>query len=199
MIVAPSFSSAMIANTGFKAAACFVYGTLMSPEVLKVLLGRVPSMVPSAILHNHSRHPVRGQVFPGVIPTPASSSSTVKGVVSPTTINAVEGVLLLDISPLEIKCLDWFEEEGVAYTRSNVQVSIPSLSNLVDQTVSKNINIECSDQQTIETNAYIWALGTSKLDLTCNWDYNAFLSEHLEWYLDTTVKPCRIEIEKTIL
>ena len=73
----------------------------MAPEVLQVLLGRVPSMVQNVILQNHYiRHPVLGRV----IPAP-----------SPTTINTVEGVLICDITQREQQILDYFEE--VDYVR----------------------------------------------------------------------------------
>ena len=47
-----------------------------------------------------------------------------------------------------------------------------------------------------QTNAYIWSLGTSKLDTSCDWDYNMFVEKHLEWYIENVVMPCRIEIEE---
>ena len=71
MIIAPPLSSAM-ASTAAKASSCFCYGTLMSADVLQVLLSRVPPMV-QAILRDHSRHPVRGRVYPGIIPAPPAS------------------------------------------------------------------------------------------------------------------------------
>eukprot|EP00579_Thalassiosira_antarctica_P028826 CAMPEP_0202023628 /NCGR_PEP_ID=MMETSP0905-20130828/52305_1 /ASSEMBLY_ACC=CAM_ASM_000554 /TAXON_ID=420261 /ORGANISM="Thalassiosira antarctica, Strain CCMP982" /LENGTH=166 /DNA_ID=CAMNT_0048586049 /DNA_START=17 /DNA_END=514 /DNA_ORIENTATION=- len=166
MIIAPSFSSA-IANTATKATSCFVYGTLMSPEVLETLLGRVPTTIPKAILQHHSRHPVRGRVYPGVIPTPGSTAAVG---VAPTTINTVEGVLLLGIEPLEMICLDYFEDEGVDYTRSNVQVTVPHVHQ--DGQPKNEIMSdygEYSKEGTIETNAYIWALGASELDSSCDW------------------------------
>ena len=77
----------------------------MSEEVLSCLLGRIPSMLPRVVLKNHSRHPVRDRVYPGVIPSTLTSS-------------AVEGVLLFDLSPLEMKLLDYFEEESIDYKRT---------------------------------------------------------------------------------
>ncbi|KAL3797068.1 hypothetical protein ACHAW5_007569 [Stephanodiscus triporus] len=179
-----------MAHEAQKATTCFVYGTLMSPDVLRALLGRVPGMMPKAILSNHSRHSVLGRVYPGIIPTPAAG---------PTTDNAVEGILLLDITPLEMRRLDWFEEEGVDYKRSNVQVKVPSCSFDEDGKPSEYDDGGNPNVEIIKTNAYIWALGTSKLDLSRDWDYDMFLQKHLDWYLETTVKPCRIAIEKEIL
>lgn len=45
----------------------FVYGTLMAEEVLKLLIRRVPPSKP-ATLTGYSRHRVKGQVFPAIIP-----------------------------------------------------------------------------------------------------------------------------------
>ncbi|KAL7459497.1 hypothetical protein ACHAWC_011295, partial [Mediolabrus comicus] len=115
----------LVASTASKTtSSCFVYGTLMSEEVLSCLLGRIPSMLPRVVLKNHSRHPVRDRVYPGVIPSTLTSS-------------AVEGVLLFDLSPLEMKLLDYFEEESIDYKRTDVQVQIP-------------------DATSMETQAYIW-------------------------------------------
>ena len=176
-MIAQSFSSAA-ASTAARASTCFVYGTLMSPDVLRVLLGRVPTMLPNARLHGHSRHPVRGMVYPGVIPVKNADSS------------GVEGVLLLDITSSEMKCLDYFEVEGTDYIRSNVEVEIPGRHDTGDADTGK---------RTMKADAYIWTLGESKLDLSCGWDYDVFLQKHLEWYRETVVRPCRDEIERTIL
>lgn len=44
-----------------------MYGTLMAEEVLKLLIRRVPPSKP-ATLSGYSRHRVKGQVFPAIIP-----------------------------------------------------------------------------------------------------------------------------------
>jgi len=168
----------------------------MSPDVLRTLLGRVPTMVPKATLPHHSRHPVRGRVYPGVIPT---LESTAMRSVAPTTAKtSVQGILLLGVTPLEMTYLDYFEDEGVGYTRSNVQVVVPRRVHRDGQPKDENMNddIDHPEERIIQSHAYIWAQGASKLDLSCDWDYKTFLAEHLEWYLETTVKPVRIEMEE---
>ena len=170
----------------------------MSPDVLRELLGRVPGMRPRAVLSSYSRHPVLGRVYPGVVPAPPTGPDNAGGMPTTTTTNAVEGILLLDITPLEMRCLDWFEEEGVDYKRSNVQVTVPLRSFNENGQPNENNDRENSDVEIIETNAYIWLLGSSKLDLSCDWDYGMFLRKHLDWYLETTVKPCRVAMEKEI-
>ena len=91
-----------------------------------------------------------------------------------------------------MKCLDFFEDS--AYTRSNVEVAVPCTNEdgLPKGGEGANSEIQNAD-------AYIWALDKSRLDLSRDWDYEAFVSEHLDSYLERTVKPCRIEIERTIL
>lgn len=56
----------------------FVYGTLMAPEVLNLLIKRVPPHKP-AKLSGFSRYRVKGQVFPAIVP--AAPSSQVSGLV----------------------------------------------------------------------------------------------------------------------
>ena len=69
--------------------SCFVYGTLMFPEVLKALINRVPRMEPAAI-HGYRRHRIRGQVFPGVVRAPGPDAR-------------VPGLLLFDLAPRELE------------------------------------------------------------------------------------------------
>mmetsp|Transcript_27809 Transcript_27809/g.64408 ORF Transcript_27809/g.64408 Transcript_27809/m.64408 type:complete len:162 (-) Transcript_27809:515-1000(-) len=91
-------------------SSLFVYGTLMSPHVLKGLLDRVPTMTEPAVLPNSMRFPVKGQVFPGLLLTPGNAEQS------------TSGVLLQDLTESEIRALDWFEDEG--YERTPVKVTI---------------------------------------------------------------------------
>jgi len=69
----------------------FVYGTLMADEVLKLLIKRVPRSAPASIT-GFSRHRVKNQVFPAIIPAAASSR--------------VQGKVLLDLTEKELHVLD---------------------------------------------------------------------------------------------
>lgn len=197
--------------------SCFVYGTLMSEEVLHCLLGRIPQMLPNVLLSNHVRHPVRNHVYPGVIPSETSSSAAAA---------VVEGILLFGLSPFEINLLDYFEEESVDYKRADVQVQITNINSL-DKTMRALLLTSKAAASTtttdgssnsrdddylssmissssggydgmLMTQAYIWIKDISQLDLTKEWDYKHFRKEHLDWYLKNTVKPCRVEAEKSI-
>eukprot|EP00970_Alexandrium_tamarense_P003559 scaffold559_cov190-Alexandrium_tamarense.AAC.54 len=200
----------MIANNAARTTTCFVYGTLMSPEVLQCLIGRVPPILPNVILPNHVRHPVRGKVYPGVVSSVVSAAAVdtraekTGGGRGNEKDDSVEGILLLDLSPLEMKTLDYFEEEGVDYTRTNVKVHIPKADQYANinktvlsylQSLSTNGD-DSESSKVVETQGYIWARGISELDAVKYWDYEAFRIEHLEQYLETTVKPCRSEFDE---
>jgi hypothetical protein len=69
----------------------FVYGTLQSPEVVRLLLDRMPTCKP-AILHGYSRRCIKDRVYPAITPAEASSK--------------VQGMVLMDLSPKELHILD---------------------------------------------------------------------------------------------
>lgn len=85
----------------------FVYGTLMAEEVISTLLGRVPDHQPAS-LAGYRRHPVRGHVFPGMIPGQATDRT--------------DGLLIDGLSEVEMESLDWFEDKE--YTRRVLEVQI---------------------------------------------------------------------------
>ena len=180
---AKKYEKVMIATRTAK--TCFVYGTLTSQEVLHCLLGRIPPMLPKVVLKKYSRYPVRQQVYPGVIQSTPDAF--------------VEGVLLLDLTEIEVKVLDYFEDEGVDYKRTNVQVFIDSLHEDTQALLAKsNSNDYEMDSKMFKSQAYIWMKGSSTLETTKEWNIEDF-QKHLEWYLQYTVKPCRDEAEKFIL
>ncbi|CAO5175793.1 putative gamma-glutamylcyclotransferase [Frankia sp. AiPs1] len=75
----------------------FVYGTLMFPEVLAILLGRVPRMERAAVAGWRAAG-LRDRLYPGLVPDPASQTS---------------GQVLLGLDTAQTGVLDAFE--GVAY------------------------------------------------------------------------------------
>ncbi|KAL4458037.1 hypothetical protein ABPG75_012902 [Micractinium tetrahymenae] len=88
--------------------SCFVYGTLMYPEVLTALIQRVPRMEP-AIIHGYQRYRIRGQVFPGTIRSAAPGAQ-------------VQGLVLFDLLPDELEMLDEFE--GEEYFKEGVEARL---------------------------------------------------------------------------
>jgi len=137
----------------------FVYGTLMSPQVLRVLLGRIPICQSPAFLKDYQRHPVINEVFPGMIPSSGGKT---------------QGVLMQSLTPQEMRVLDYFE--GDEYTRRDVTVSYNGVTH--------------------ETQTYVWSNPLSELALDKEWEYQQFCDEKLEWYLATTVRPYRQEMDE---
>lgn len=86
-------------------SSVFVYGTLMSPDVVRVLLGRIPQRTAPAFVSEFQRYPVLGQEFPGMIRKEGGRT---------------DGVVIEDLSLEEMKILDWFE--GDEYVRQSVTV-----------------------------------------------------------------------------
>ncbi len=150
----------------------------MAPEVLETLIGRVPEMVKPAFLPaGFTRHPVKGQVYPGVISNTASKT-LVDPPVSLDEIkeSCVKGVLLKDISVSEMEMFDYFEDED--YERLIVPV--------YTYVHGENHN----EIQQVDAHTYIWCAGDSLLHLEKNWSYDHFREQFLSWYLTATVGPC---------
>ncbi len=149
---------------------CFVYGTLMSQDVLRTLLGRVPEMDPrpAFLPPEYSRHPVKGHVFPGVIVNQNTNTNN----------EQVKGILLSGITAEEIEIFDFFED--VAYERRKVDVLLQP---------------EKGDADTIDADLYLWTEGDHLLELESSWSFEDFCIHKLPWYLRSTVRPCKEEYD----
>lgn len=164
----------------------------MAPEVLTTLIDRVPDNVTPAFLPpEYSRHPVIGQVYPGVIaaaredkvkqPTISSCEQEDRSFLqlwNDVKSSCVSGVLLSGLNDRELKVLDWFED--VDYTRTTIPVLLDK-----DGILEK-----------IDADVYIWSAGEELLNLNSPWDYNVFRAEQLTDYLKLTVVPCRMECDR---
>ena len=99
---------------------------------------------PRARLYGFSRHPVKNFVFPGTIPARTSNDNDIPN-------PYVDGFLLEEATPLDLKLLDWFE--GDEYSRETVQVQVMS-------TPKKDSSQDQSERQSqgefIEAQVYIW-------------------------------------------
>ncbi|KAH6790956.1 AIG2-like induced family protein [Perilla frutescens var. frutescens] len=84
----------------------FVYGSLLADDVVRALLGRVPSSSP-AVLPHHKRFSIKGRVYPAIVPVEDKK---------------VVGKVLLGITPPELHILDEFED--VEYERATVDVLV---------------------------------------------------------------------------
>ena len=88
------------------AASLFVYGTLMSPNLINRVIGRVPKMVP-AVLHNFHRYKIQDRPYPGI--------AEAKG-------SRVEGMFIESLDDEEFSKLD--EYENIEYERIPVEVQL---------------------------------------------------------------------------
>jgi gamma-glutamylcyclotransferase (GGCT)/AIG2-like uncharacterized protein YtfP len=79
--------------------ALFVYGTLLFPEILVALIGRVPDRSPGRIAGWRAAA-LPGVAYPGLVPGPA----------------AVSGRLLTGLKPQEWRVIDAFENGGYDLT-----------------------------------------------------------------------------------
>lgn len=151
----------------------FVYGTLMAPEVMQCLVGRVPPCTP-AVLRGYTRHPVVGFCFPGIIRAAADNGAR----------SVVRGLLYTDLTRDELALMDWFEDKE--YTRTNVEVE-------TSLTVDDNDPKPFAKTTSQSTQVYVWTNPLNELNVEVEWDYNCFRQQHLSDYLVKTVEPCRVE------
>ncbi|KAH1067212.1 hypothetical protein J1N35_032199 [Gossypium stocksii] len=84
----------------------FVYGSLLSDDVVRVLLNRVPPSS-AALLNHFHRFSIKGRVYPAILPVQNRH---------------VSGWVLMGISDPELHILDEFED--VEYQRTRVEVSL---------------------------------------------------------------------------
>ena len=148
-------------------SSAFCYGTLMAPEVMQILLGRVPPQQSAVLLGSFRRHPVLNFVYPGLIRAKGDLSTGQQG---------IQGVLYRDLTENELKRLDYFE--GSDYEKISCDV----------ETIEEN--------EKVTTQLYLWINPSSELDLTRTWSYEQFYRNNLASYLVNAVQPCRDEYDK---
>lgn len=157
----------------------FVYGTLMAPEVMQLLIGRTPAGRSVRLVATNDancyyrRHPVHRHVFPGLIRRAGTT-----GMAEPPPKTAVDGILYRDLTKTEMKRLDWFEGEEYKKEQCTVESEI--------------------DLELFEAVVYLWANPVTELDLTKQWLYEDFREKHLKEYLKVTVEPCRDELDRVM-
>ncbi|KAG7548560.1 Gamma-glutamyl cyclotransferase-like superfamily [Arabidopsis suecica] len=82
----------------------FVYGSFQEPEVIHVMLDRIPEIV-SATLHGFQRFRLKGRLYPCIIPSENGE---------------VHGKVLMGLTNDELENVDWVE--GNEYERVTVEV-----------------------------------------------------------------------------
>jgi hypothetical protein len=177
--------------------------TLMSEQVLEILIGRVPKMIKPCYLPGYRRFPVRNFVFPGVIPCEQAMETISyfpkavnRNLQLPpqleTNTEYVEGVLLTDLSSTEMQVFDWYED--TAYLRSVVSVWAPCPYKRYDQIGNPSPGASSVLWEKCDANIYLWANPLTELEMDNDWDNAYFLQNKLQWYLENTVIPCRKQL-----
>lgn len=175
----------------------FCYGTLMAPAVTRTLLRRLPVHCPAIlqppalpalslplqpVSYSFRRHPVKSQVFPGLILVRDGDTHTHTN---------VHGILYYDLSVTEMQILDWYEGVGSgddAYTRKDCHV-------LVQERQQQEAVVQ------VVTQVYVWNDNDAVADDTLlhmdrDWSYERFRDHDLECFLEHTVRPCREELDR---
>ena len=98
-----AMAAAAAAGNTEDAELLFIYGSLMSEEVLRALLHRCPTVQP-ALLRGFHRFRIRGRPYPAIAPVPADFAD---GGAAPG--GEVAGLVLCGLSEAERAILDYFE------------------------------------------------------------------------------------------
>jgi hypothetical protein len=120
--------------------------------------------------NNYIRHPVNLCLYPDLLRGGDAPQMPAAG-------TAVQGILYSDLTPPEMKRLDWFEGKG--YTK--------------EQCTVMSEDVDCGAV------VYLWANPVSELDLTKVWSYKKFREQHLEEYLIRSVQPCRDKLDRVMI
>jgi gamma-glutamylcyclotransferase (GGCT)/AIG2-like uncharacterized protein YtfP len=165
----------------------FVYGTLMAESVVTTLIGRMPPH-DKARVFGYARYPVRDRVYPAIVPVTTTHHHPAAAVV-------VEGLLLRDLHEREMRRLDEFE--GTDYRRVTVRIELlnaatttvePESSSATTPTKDESAPVSTSSSSTLAF-MYEWNNPVEMLDTTRPWDYEDFLQNHLDGYVDESELP----------
>ena len=141
----------------------FVYGTLQAAECLQGLLNRVPPTRP-ALLRGYARWRIHGASFPAIIRSAETDSVT--------------GVLLEELTPRELRALDFYEDEF--YERLAVRVEPISAGGVQ-----------------LDAMAYVWPSSHSHLvDIGAPWSYEAWRENVMTEFVSEVVEPCQAEFNE---
>jgi Gamma-glutamyl cyclotransferase, AIG2-like len=209
----------------------FVYGTLMAPEVVQTLIGRLPKQQP-ARLFGYRRHPVKSHVFPGLIAVAPTSAGLAAAVTDDSNANSgsnskissscngidsfpvasttekyggttavTEGILYSGLTEEEMERFDFFEGSGYTKRMCRVELMAGAAAGAAEMDRGESEEDGGKDtpspiQTTTTALVYLWSNPVSELDVDQVWDYERFYKTKLEWYLDSTVRPCREEIDQ---
>jgi hypothetical protein len=109
-----------------------------------------------------------------------------------TTHADVHGIFYYDLSLTEMQVLDWYEGVGDGeYTRTDCHVLVPQQQQQQQQQ-------EAVVQ--VATQVYVWNdvadESQTQLHMDRDWSYEHFRDNHLDAFLENTVRPCREELDR---
>jgi hypothetical protein len=145
-----------------------------------------PAVIETTEQHQQSTPLETADVVHDESSLPIPSSSSVGGLLLPSTM----------LTPKDMTLLDYFESEE--YIRKVVQVSLTKIENDTDDTEhGEDVTTDGDGNDIVQAHAYIWRPDLiSRLELDQEWSFENFQSQHLEWYLNNVVRPCRSEMEQ---
>lgn len=146
----------------------FVYGTLMAPEVLRIVLNKhdLPQIKP-AVLHGYARHAIQHRVYPAIVPSAGHS---------------VDGLVLSGLTPNELQLLCMFE--APEYALRDVQVQ--DNKGLVQETAATYVWQEehrCEGCGAVGCSNQLHPFRHMLADRG-TWSYAHFREQHLPEYLE---------------
>ncbi|THV07394.1 hypothetical protein K435DRAFT_710241 [Dendrothele bispora CBS 962.96] len=100
--------------------SAFFYGTLMHPKILLTVIDNNGShlRLTPAVLLNYTRHKVKNQVYPGIVPYKRGRELFIRELEQEE--RSVRGMLVTGLTEEDIECLDQFE--GDEYERITVDL-----------------------------------------------------------------------------
>ncbi|KAL0739273.1 hypothetical protein Bca4012_015483 [Brassica carinata] len=155
--------------TGKAGHDLFVYGSLQDPQVVYVLLNRVPDHI-SAVLSGFHRFRIKNRLYPTILP---DSTGQVTGkcrhgsVFPPCSVSNPDFEVLKGITDDERQLLDEFED--VEYDRKSVEVVLTDTS------------------EKLQVGTYVWR-NKDDPDLYGEWDFEEWKRDDSEAFITATKK-----------
>ncbi|KIH94144.1 disease resistance protein [Sporothrix brasiliensis 5110] len=190
MATADEDQAAVASDAADGTSYAFVYGTLMAPEVFFTVCFRLAQPPPAlvreyvfrnAVLPGYTRHRVRYQEYPGIVPDDAEGAS-------------VRGILIGGVTPANQHHLDVFE--GSEYERRTVDVVLDEdtsngQTTETTETTEKTEKTENTKQKkTVKAQVYVYKYpdGLERRE----WDFDEFRREKMHKWAraDYTFEGC---------
>jgi gamma-glutamylcyclotransferase (GGCT)/AIG2-like uncharacterized protein YtfP len=148
----------------------FVYGSLMSHQVLSALLHRVPQIQPG-VLRGFHRFRIRERPYPAIARVPGDFSAGPGKAIG----GEVEGLLLCGLSEEEHALLDYFEDEE--YAKEEVVVQVSRQPHVVSAQGFLPQQVDVLKGETAHAWAYVFAQQTDAL--YGEWNIDKFLESDI--------------------